>query len=227
MENWYNVFASALLGGQDSRDLIGAGTVSAKKAIAHYRYQQKEKVREAIEDTFPSLRRLASESWSELWNSFYTQNRNSPRSLDFISQVFLNFIQDCDVPIHWKELAKFEYALEVHPWSHRQLEPVSLVGISKDSRLFFGEIDVQTFNTAVVEIYEEQIVEVLARSEKILIWLISNTVHYRRMEAWELHLLENLSHGVEKAMEYAPDDAEAVEKFFLWLGQSNLVQEIR
>lgn len=227
MGNWFYKLESMLSNGEViSDDLIGAGQATAKRAIAHYRYQQKEKVKEAIEDTFPVLKKLVGEDWSSLVESFYSTNQNSPRSLDFISKVFLNHIQNLTWPVYWKELARFEYCLEIHPWSHRQYYPIPLDSLSEESKLVLDPLDFQIFRAPVVEFYEGIEVSNLEQNEEVLIWMNGGVVHYKKMEEWEIRVLAILSEGIIKAVEYAPDEKKATE-FFTWLGTANLIRELR
>ncbi len=78
-------------------------------------------MKEAVEDTFPKLLEKVGEDWENIWIAFWDQNKISPRSLDWFSEVFLNYFMTTSHPLWMKELARFEYRLDSHPWTHPAL----------------------------------------------------------------------------------------------------------
>ncbi|MFP5387078.1 MAG: putative DNA-binding domain-containing protein [Bacteriovoracia bacterium] len=217
-------FDSLLAGGNPPMpDIIGAGNASAEKAIAHYRFQYQAKVREAIEDTFPVLKDTFKKDWELLWSDFWAQYQNSPRSLDFVSEKFLHFFQNQDAPLHLKELAEFEYALDIYPWSNREAPLVSLDAFTAETKLTLIPLYIRTFKASVIALYEGEDVSDFSLEEKVLIWLKDDTVHYRALEDWEINVLAKIPEGIEEALRDAPEDSLKIQNFFQWLASSRLI----
>ncbi|MFL5785384.1 MAG: putative DNA-binding domain-containing protein [Bacteriovoracaceae bacterium] len=224
MKEWFDKFEETLRDGNPSSDLIGAGTSGAEKAMAHYRYQHRAKLREAVEDTFPVLVKRMGNEWNEVWNAFISQNKISPRSLDWFPEVFLNYFIKTDAPLWQKELARFEHRMDIHPWSNRPLSPRLELEMDEDSCVHLGNHEIVRFKVGVTEIYRDG--EVKGGSESVLLWQKQDGVYFRAMKEWELNVLTKLSLGVGVALEEAPEDPEAVGEFFQWLGGSHLIQKI-
>lgn len=224
MKSWFDTFTVALDGGEVSRDLIGAAKASAEMAIGHYRFQHQAKVRDAVEDTFPVLLKFLGEEWNNVWDNFWQQNEISPRSLDFFPEVFVNYFCKTNALLQLKELARFEHDLDIYPWTHGRLDPVENFQIQEDSRIDLGPFELKTYEASVTTLYTDETARAL-ESEQVLLWMKGDAAHFRRMKGWELSVLQNLSKGVEKALEFASDDSEEVKSFFNWLGSSHLVRK--
>jgi hypothetical protein len=224
MKEWFDKFEETLCGQRPSADLIGAGTSSAERAMAHYRYQHSAKLREAVEDTFPVLLQRLGEEWNGVWKTFIAQNEISPRSLDWFAEVFLNYFVNTDAPLWQKELARFEHRLDIHPWSNRALRPRPELLPTEESCVHLGNHEIVRFKVNVAAIYHGG--EVSGGSESVLLWQKEDGVYFRAMKEWELNVLTKLSLGVGVALEEAPEDPEAVGEFFQWLGSSCLIQKI-
>ncbi len=226
LKQWFESFENCLDGGPTPKDIIGAGTSDPKTAMDHYRFQHEAKYREAVEDTFPVLLRFLGDSWEKIWQSFWEENSSSPRSLDWVSEVFLNYYQKTASPMAMKELARFEHAMDIHPWRHRLLELRSEFVLTEDSRVFLGNHEILSFEADVTSIYEEA-PEFVEKKVYVIIWQKDDGVYYRRLMEWERSVLSKLSLGVEYALEEATDDPVEVGEFFQWLGSSHLIQDVR
>lgn len=226
MKNWFSDFEACLNGGKASSDLVGAGSADSERAMAHYRFQHQAKMKEAVEVTFPALLRHLGESWQDIWLAFWNQNDISPRSLDWFPEVFMKYFQTTSAPLWQKELARFEHHLDVHPWSHKTLSLYSSSTLSETSKIIMGNHELITFQTSVTQSYEENAPEEF-RPETVLLWQKESGVFYRTMNEWELKVFTHLPMGVEVALEFAPEDPEAVGDFFKWLGSSHLIQGLQ
>lgn len=226
MKAWFDEFHKALLDGSIPTDLIGAGKASAEEALAHYRYQHEVKIRESVESTLPSLVRHLNEEWNEVWKTFRTFHAPSPCSLDWYPQVFLNYYMTSTAPPPLKELARFEQAMDQHPWTHPKLLSVALESMDSDSRLILAPLDVHRFKAPVVKLYRGEEPETLDTPQDVLIWMRDDGVHFRVMQEWELKVLENVSRSIGEALEHAPEDEEEVSEFFTWLGKSSIIRKV-
>lgn len=226
MKDWFSQFEACLDGDKAPGDLIGAGTATSERAMGHYRFQHQAKYREAVEDSFPVLLRLSGAEWDGIWKNFWAQNEASPRSLDWVSETFVNHFLKTPAPESLKELARFELALDSHSWSHKILPLRSDLTISEDCQVILGNYEVVSFSAPVTEIYSGD-ADSGSGPQTVLIWHKNDDVFYRAMKDWELDVLTHLGDGVGEALEFAPEDAEAVGEFFRWLGSSHLIQGIR
>lgn len=226
MNQWFEHFASSLAGAEISSDLVGAGSALPQKALEHYRYQHETKIREAVESTFMKLVKSSGAQWAQTWKSFRETHPASPRSLDWYPQLFLDYYLSSQAPHHLKELARFEQAMDVHPWTHRCPAPVSLEGMTADSRLVIAPLDLHYFAAPVSELYQEEDGIDLTAAQNILLWMKDDGVHFRVMQEWELRVLENVLLGINEALEHAPQEPEAVGRFFKWLGESCLIRQV-
>ncbi len=222
--NWYVDFESALRGEKGSADLIGAGSANAERSLKHYRYQHQAKLREAVEDTFPSLVKRLGESWNSEWKKFWLTQPQCPRSLDLFSGVFLDYWLKTTNSLELKELARFEYQMDIHPWTHKRLSLFPLEALSEEAKVLLAPLDIQHFSVGVIQLYEER--PAVAREQSILLWLREDGLRYRELQTWEENVLRLLPEGVAAALEEAPEDAEAIGVFFQWLGQSGLIHAI-
>lgn len=222
--NWFEDFEASLRGKKASGDLVGAGSADAERSLKHYRYQHQAKLREAVEETFPMLVKTLHDSWSGEWNAFWQTRPECPRSLDYFSEVFLQYWLKRDVALELKELARFEYQMDIHPWTHQRLSLMPLAGLGEESKVSLAPLDVQKFAVEVTRFYEEKAFE--HKEENVLLWLREGGLRYRVLQSWEEQILRRLPEGVAVALEAAPDDAEAIGEFFQWLGQSGLIQSI-
>ncbi len=216
---WFKEFAQGVASG----DLTGAGKASAAEALAHYQYQHQAKMQEAVEDTFPVFKRMKKNEWNELWNKFWDSKPSSPRSLDYLGEEFLKFIQTHN-PLE-AELVRFEWLLETLPWAIKRLPAGDLGSLNGDSRLELHRYQVEDFKTPITQIYELEDWQT-GEGEHVLFWMKESGVHYSSMQDWELSVLAQLPYGVERALESAPDDEEKLSEFFQWLGQSGLVKAV-
>lgn len=226
MKEWFEKFHENLFGEDTGADLIGAGKASAAEAFDHYRYQHRVKTREAVEETFPSLLQHLGDEWIEVWRSFKKTLPHSPRSLNWYPAVFLEFYLKSDAPLPLKELARFEQAMDVHPWTHRKLTPVDLSGMTEESSLILSHLDLHTFAAPVTKMYNDESPSDLSEKEQVIIWLKADGVNFRHLQEWEVRVLKQVSLSVGEALEHAPDDEEAVGSFFKWLGESNLIRQV-
>ena len=222
--NWFDEFTRGLRGEKVSLALRGAGTADATRAMAHYRFQHEAKYREAVEDHFPVTRRLLGEGWERCWRAFWQAGPGSPRSLDFVAQVFLDQVSARgEVDARLKELMRFEQRLELLPWHLLELAPAPWGGWDESTTLQLAPHEVHVFAHPVSRSYQE---EALATGpgETLILWLSGAQVRYRVMAPWELAVLRALPQGLEAALEQAPEDADEVSAFFQWLGGSGLVR---
>ena len=226
MKDWFESFEKSLRGDAASSDLIGAGTSSADKAMAHYRYQHDTKIRQSVEDTFVKLVNYLDHDWEKVWGSFRSTNPKSPRSLDWYPQVFLDYYIQSDAASHLKQLARFEHAMDIHPWTHPKLSVISLAQMTSESCLILTHLDLHHFKAPVLPLYLKQSPTDLEEHQTVLFWMMEDGVHFRVMQEWELKVLKNVSHGIEEALEYAPQETEAVSSFFKWLGESGLIRQV-
>ena len=222
--SWYADFEASLRGDQGSEDLVGAGTADAERSLKHYRYQHQAKLREAVEDTFPSLVKHLGESWRGEWKTFWQTMPECPRSLDYFGEVFLRYWQQSTATLELKELARFEYLMDIHSWTHKRLSVFPLEAMSEESKVILAPLAVHRFSTAVTQLYEEKSFQ--SGEQSVLLWLREDGLRYRVLQDWEERILQRLHEGVSVALQEAPDDAEAIGAFFQWLGQSGLIQAI-
>lgn len=225
MNNWFENFKQAVTSGSALSDIKGAGNASAETALGHYRFQHEAKVKEAIADTFPVLLSYLKQEWDEIWNSFWKQNTVSPRSLDFFPEVFLTFFLSESFAPRLQELARFEFHLEIFPWTHTSLWPVQVGDLQENSRLELGPFEIRNYTYQVTELYDGSEEEV-SHPETILLWMKGDSVNYRVMKDWEIKVLQNLPQGMNEALEFASENAQEVTDFFQWLGTSNLIRQI-
>jgi len=221
--NWFEQFKHSMKGANPTNDLIGAKSASALIALEHYRYQHESKIRDAIEDTFPQTKIHMREKWEVLWTSFWESKPHSPRSLDFFGEVFLVFMLGHVKDLSTRELARFEWAMEIHPWTHERLKVKALPAMTEDTKLILAPLDIQEFSYPVMELYQAVVINDHA-SQRILFWMKESGLHFRRLILWEEDVLKALPFGLGVALEHAPDDQESVAAFFQWLGSSGLVQ---
>lgn len=222
--NWFEEFESSLRGERGSSDLVGAGSADAERSLKHYRYQHQAKLREAVEDTFPSLVKQVGESWNGEWKRFWLTQPQCPRSLDFFSGVFLEYWLKTPHRLELKELARFEYLMDIHPWTHQRLSLFPLETMSEEAKVLLAPLDIQRFSTGVIQLYEEK--PAVSGEQIVLLWLREDGLRYRVLQVWEECVLRRLPEGVAVALEEAPEDTKAVGEFFQWLGQSGLIQAI-
>lgn len=232
MTKWFEDFHQ-MLQGKDalaSLKLRPAGTASMSEMLEHVRYQFSSKTREGVEETFPKLLAAMSvERWESVWGSFVTSGPRSPRSLDEYPQEFLTFFLKSDAPHGLKELARFEWALEIHPWGHTRLLPVSLPALAMSEELAFElpELDIQSFEAPVMQLYQGAEVLDDRAHQQVLIWYATDGMRFHELAAWEPAVLRSLHKGLGEALAHAPDNAQQVNEFFQWLGQSGLVRGLR
>lgn len=226
MKEWFDQFEACLRGSPASSDLIGAGTADADRAMGHYRYQYQAKQKEAVELTFPRLRKYLGEEWEMTWKTFHGQNDISPRSLDWYPEVFLNYFLSTTAPLWMKELARFEHRLDIHPWSHRTLSLKAELVPDEESKIIPGNHEIISFAAPVVDLFYERRAPVDS-PQTVLLWQKESGVYFRLMQSWELDVFQALPLGVERALQYAPEDPEAVGEFFRWLGSSCLIQDLK
>lgn len=226
MKAWFDEFHNALFDGSIPTDLIGAGEANAEEALAHYRYQHEVKIRESVESTLPALVRHLNVEWNEVWKIFRALHTPSPRSLDWYPQVFLNYYLASTAPLHLKELARFEQAMDQHPWTHSKLLPEAIEAMDSDCRLILSPLDVHRFKAPVVKLYRGEEPGTLDTPQDVLIWMREDGVHFRVMQGWELKVLENASRSIGEALEHAPEDTGGVSEFFTWLGKSSIIRQV-
>lgn len=220
--SWFADFEVSLRGDKGSEDLVGAGSADAERSLRHYRYQHQAKLREAVEETFPVLVKKLGAAWNLEWQDFWQTNPICPRSLDFFPGVFLQHWVQTSIPIELKELARFEYLMDVHPWTHERLSVSPLEALGEDSKIILAPLDIQHFSVSVTNLYEEK--PLVAGRQTVLLWLREDGLRYRALEDWEEKVLQRLSEGVDVALAEAPEHPEAISSFFQWLGQSGLIQ---
>ena len=232
MTNWFEHFDQMLRGQEidQSLGLIGAAEADMQTVLRHVRYQYKSKTKEAVEETFTkTLEKLNKDKWNEVWSLFEEKNSTSTRSLNSFPKIFLDFFQTTDAPHALKELMKFEWALEIHPWFHRRLSPTNIEGmeLSENIIIELSALDIQTFQAPVVALYQGHEVFDDQEIQQVVIWFPSEGVKFYAAEAWEVKILENLQIGLGNALQYAPEDTAQVGQFFQWLGRSGLIRSYR
>lgn len=232
MKNWFEHFDEMLRGHDiaQSLGLIGAAEADMQAVLKHVRYQFKSKTKEAVEETFPkTIEKLNKDKWNEVWSQFEKKNSTSTRSLNSFPKIFLDFFQTTDAPHSLKELMKFEWALEIHPWSHRRLSPINIEGmeLSENIIIELPELDIQTFQAPVVALYQGHEVLDDREIQQVVIWFPSDGIKFYAADTWEVKILENLQTGLGNALQYAPDDTALVGQFFQWLGRSGLIRSYR
>ncbi|MBY0515708.1 MAG: DNA-binding domain-containing protein [Bacteriovoracaceae bacterium] len=226
MSQWFAQFAQSIKGSDPSEDLIGAGSANASQAMAHYRFQHQAKIRDAIEESYPSLiSRLGKKEWNGVWREFWKTNSHSPRSLDYISEVFLNYLDQTALSSQLKALAKFELRLESFPWTHEACVLKPIAELSDHSKLDLGPYEIVEFSCNVIDFYQDSDVPEL-KTHHIIFWLKDDGVNFRIMEQWERKVLALLPQGVETALRDLDVSEMALSEFFQWLGQSSLIQEV-
>jgi len=224
--NWFEQFIDSLQGKQASLDLQGAALASSEQAMRHYRFQHQAKVREAIEDTFFITKKILGNNWEDIWNQFWMIPHETPRSLDYVSEVFLKFLNAQDYQLELRELARFEYLMDIHPWTHESLPKFSIASLTDSSQIILHPLDIHEFKTPVSTAYDQEIF-LEGSPEKVLFWMTETGVHFRKMEVWELDILQNLDKGIQVALDDLEINADSLSDFFKWLGESNLVREIK
>jgi hypothetical protein len=223
MSKWFDSFAASLRSEALSSDLIGAGKASAEDAMAHYRFQHQQKIKEAVESSFPALLEQLKDQWPECWKAFWNTHPGSPRSLDFYPDVFLNNFLASNVSQAMKDLASFERQLEIFAWEHKYFSPCEIQGLSETSRLELIDYKVLSYTTDVIGSYQNKETCI---PQKILIWLNADGVQFKSLHDWELKVLSELPQGLGLALESAPEDQSGVTNFFGWLASSGLVKKI-
>lgn len=231
MSDWFRDFHRVLGGAEASADLqlIPAGTASMDEMLKHVRYQFTSKTREACEDTFPkAIARMGQETWEELWMNFQRSRPASPRSLDEYPRVLLEFVSATDAPHALKELMRFEWAIETHSWNYRRLQKSELPALELTDalRIELAELDIQRFSAPVLALYEGYEVFSDHESQTLVLWFTEEGIRFRRLDDWEVAVLEKLHLGIGEALEFAPDDAALVTEFFQWLGRSGLIRRL-
>lgn len=221
--NWFAAFAEALREGSSGPELVGANGASGEAVMAHYRFQHQDKIRDAIEVSFPRTKEVMGEDWERLWSSFWASRPGSPRSLDFFGEAFYTFALPRLTRLEHRELLRFEWALEIHPWTHERLSVVPLPELAEETRLTLAPLDVQEFSVAVTELYQSD-APVEAERQRVLFWMKESGLHFRALAAWEEAVLHKLPEGLGVALEAAPEDEAAVATFFQWLGASGLIR---
>lgn len=221
--NWFRTFSAAMAKGEAVSGLRGAMGVSGERALAHYRHQHEAKVREAIEESFPESKRHLGTAWDQLWQRFWESRPASPRSLDFFSEVFYAFVTGQQLPLSARELLRFEWVMERHPWHHERLELREFPELGEDTRLKLAPLDVHEFSVDVIAHYENTQPREVSR-QRVVFWLKEPGLYYRELRDWEAELLAKLPHGLATALEGLTADEDEVQKFFQWLGSSGLVR---
>lgn len=221
--SWFAQFKQSMKGEKPASDLIGAKSTSAIIAMEHYRYQHESKIRDAIEETFPQTKLYMGDKWESLWIMFWKSNPHSPRSLDFFGEVFLDFMLNQVNDLATRELARFEWAMEIHPWTHERLKVMPFLPMDEETKLVLAPLDIQEFSYPVMQLYQADEMGEIS-SQRILFWMKESGLHFRRLDRWEEDVLKALPFGLGVALEHASDDQTAVAVFFQWLGSSGLVQ---
>lgn len=226
MKDWFEEFHRGLKSSTTPSDLVGAGKASAAEAFDHYRYQFRIKVKESVLETFPGTVKLLGEDWEYTWKKYLSREVPSPRSLDWVPEDFLNFFLETDADFHLKELARFELAMDIHPWTHPRLSRTSLEGMDEEASLVLAPLDLRFYQAPVTRLHQGLEYSDIAAPQNVLIWMRDDGLNYRVMQDWELKVLETLPSSVAEALEHAPEDEEAVSDFFRWLGESCLIRQI-
>jgi len=223
---WFDEFARSLRGADVAVDLVGAGDASAERAMAHYRFQHRAKIQEALEDHFGVLKSVLGEKWESLWSDFWDSQPASPRSLDFFGEVFLSWLHKTHEPVAIKELARFEHALEVHDWTQIVYPLVQLTELTGDERIELVSQNFQTYEVKVAESYQKRTIAEREEKQHIYIWLTSTGTHYRAMSAWEIELMKKLPQGLGAALDSTRVDESGLAEFFQWLGSSGAIRSM-
>lgn len=226
MNAWFDQFAQSLKEAPVSDDLKGAGTASAERAMAHYRFQHKAKVQECIEDHFGVTRALLGVEWQRIWNQFWASSPTSPRSLDFYPAVFLAWLQNSDCAPLIKELARFEDALEIHAWTQREYPACALTALTGAECIELVSTTILTLTGPVAESYQTKSLQAGEEKQHVYIWLTASGVHYRVMKPWEVQVLRLLPTGLENALGEAQAAEEEIAAFFQWLGSSGAIRSM-
>jgi len=231
MSRWFEDFHKVLQGqapGSDTQ-LIPAGTATREQMLKHVRYQFSSKTREAVEETFPkTIENMGEEKWDEVWDDFQKSGPASLRSLDEYAGVFLSYFVNSAAPHALKELIKFEWVIETHPWTNQRLARMELpaLELSEEVCLHLAPLDIRLFQAPVMALYEGMQVFNDHEPQQVLFWLTDEGMRFHRMESWEESVLRALPQGLGSALAYAPDDAGAITEFFQWLGSSDLIRKI-
>ncbi len=221
--NWFRDFSAAMVEEKSLAGLRGAMDVSGERALRHYRHQHEAKVREAIEESFPETKRLLGGDWELLWQRFWASRPASPRSLDFFSEVFYGFVTGQELALSARELLRFEWAMEQHPWHHEGLEPRAFPELGEDTRLAIMPLDLHEFSCDVIALYEDTEPSGVS-CQRVVFWLKDTGLYYRELRDWEHELLAKLPLGLATALEGVAADESEVQNFFQWLGSSGLVR---
>lgn len=221
--NWFETFRASMLEGSAGPELVGANGASSARVLAHYRLQHQDKIRDAIELSFPRTKELMGEAWDGLWESFWASKPTSPRSLDFFSEVFFDFALPRIPALAHQEVLRFEWFMEIHPWTHERLKVLPLPELLEDTRLVLAPLDVREFSVVVTELYDGD-APVRVEPQRVLFWMKESGLHFRALADWEEAVLRKLPDGLGVALEAAPEDAAAVATFFQWLGSSGLIR---
>lgn len=224
--NWFESFRASMLEGSAGPELVGANGASSARVLAHYRFQHQDKIRDAIELSFPRTKELMGEAWEGLWEAFWASKPVSPRSLDFLSGVFFEFALPRIPALELREVLRFEWFMEAHPWTHERLNVLPLPELLEVTRLLIAELDVREFSVAVTELYQTD-APVKHQAQRVLFWMKDSGLHFRALADWEEVVLRKLPDGLGVALEAAPEDAAAVATFFQWLGSSGLIRAQR
>lgn len=226
--SWFNQFKDSILNnGEISSDLIGAGGSTAETSLNHYRYQHQQKIKEAIEATYPLLIRKLDYEWHRVWNEFWNSRPHSPRSLDFFPDVFLEHIQQQNIALELKELARFERAIDIYPWKTVPVIACPIEGISESSIIKLSPYDLMQFKAPVIDYFNETASESCSvKIYQVIIWLTDDGVEFRNLDDWELSVLIKLDQGIGVAIEGVKQTEEKITDFFKWLASSGLIFEI-
>lgn len=222
--SWFDEFKNSMHGEATPSDLIGAGKADAQKALEHYRYQHEQKIKEAVEDTFPILLERLGGRWKNIWKEFWSTNPRSPRSLDFYADVFLEYFQKSSATVADKELCRFERILDTYPWKTTPVIPCSLENLSGESILELGDHEIISFKAQVISLYQGE--EVQDESTQVIFWLTQDGVEFKNLATWEVEILKNLGKGIDEALETIEQDADEVSGFFSWLARSGLIRKL-
>lgn len=226
--NWFHYFKDSILNeSKASDDLIGANGSLAEVSLEHYRFQHQQKIKEAVEATYPILVKKLGSEWNMAWNNFWGSRPHSPRSLDFYPDVFLDYFQNQDAPLALKELAFFERAIDTYSWNHVPIKACSIAEISASSIIELTDYDILEFRTPVIDSFNELPLEKIeTKKYHTMIWITHDGVEFRYLEYWELSLLKKLNEGIGIALEGLDRSEEEVISFFRWLAGAGLILKI-
>lgn len=221
--NWFEAFDHSLKTADSQEDLIPAGSLNIQEALEQYRYQYFAKIRESIEESFPVLKMNLDETWEELLQDFLS-TRKSFRSLDWYPKAFEDYYIGLHSSIEHSDLCRFEGILDRFSWTHRRQAVIANLQFQEDSILKIGEYELETFQTNVIDMYEEKTSE--AKAQEIIIWMKNSETHFREISPWEKTVLENLARGQDLGSTLSKVDRPQVEisDFFQWLGGSGLIR---